>query len=109
MVLQCPFGVDVSLISRHHDQLTLRVFTQYILANCQGRVVSDGYQRFKSESFPAGFRIMKFDEPLAQIYNDDEFKLMYLSLTNTPNSSTDWGFVDRQEDSLIEISGGRRR
>ena len=67
------------------------------------------FQRFKSESFPAGFRIMKFDEPLAQIYNDDEFKLIYLSLTNTPNSSTDWGFVDRQEDSLIEISGGRRR
>jgi hypothetical protein len=52
---------------------------------------------------------MNFDEPLAQIYNDDQFKLMYLSLTNTPNSSKDWGFVDRHEHSLIEISGGRRR
>ena len=69
------------------------------------------YQRFETNRHKAGFVTIDMSTPidLATKYNDEDFSLAYISLKGTPSSDQDWSFLDKNEENLIEIAGGRQK
>jgi hypothetical protein len=69
------------------------------------------FQRFESNQHKAGFSVIDITSKanLSQLYNEGDFSLAYLSLKGIPSYEQDWNFLDKNEEYLIEIAGGRQR
>lgn len=67
------------------------------------------FQRFETPRHDAGFTIVDPNTDVLKLYEEGGYSVAYITLGGLPESPTDWGFIDREQDHLIEIVGAIRR
>jgi hypothetical protein len=66
------------------------------------------FRRFRPPAIEPGFYVVKEpSEAAAKLYLDGQFREMWISMSELPRSSDDWGFTDRSQNELIVIERGR--
>ena len=66
------------------------------------------FRRFTDSGFDAGFEVCAWGEDLSNKYINGGYRQIYLTTNNSiPRNPLDWDFLDREQENIIIIEGGR--